>query len=197
MLKKLLILATLLFSPLLQAEEEPRAFYELLYGTGTRADANITTIGIGLRFTFPINDNVYFGYKGDASYSSEGGTGFIYHLAFSLDVRLHDDLFLTGDVGHAWGYQSILDENNTYVLGYSDIPSAEGGYFTAGLRYQFSEYVEAAVLYRNTLYNPVEGSAHFVDEELVWSLNFAITEESLHFFHFLGRLGENSYYYDD
>lgn len=192
MLKKILILSTLLFSPLLQAAEEPRAFYELLYGAGTRADANTTTIGLGLRFTYPINDNIFFGYKGDASYSSEGSTGFIYHLAFSLDVRVHDDLYLTGDLGHAWGYQSILDENGTYVLGYSDIPSAEGGYFTAGLRYQFSEYVEVAALYRNTVYEPVDGSAHFVDEEIVWSLNFAITEESLRFFYYLGRLADDN-----
>lgn len=188
MLKKLLLLSALFFSPLLQAEE-PRSFYEFMYGEGTGVDAdnNLTTFGVGARFTFPVNDDFFIGFKGDATFSNKSDNGYVGHLAFSVDIRLQDDLYLTGDIGHAWGHNAVTDENGT--VAYNDEVDAHGEYHTAGLRYQLSEYVEIAALYRNTLFTPVGTSENIRQEEILFSLNFAITQESLEFFHFLSQLG--------
>jgi len=187
MLKKLLLLSILLFSPLLQAEE-PRAFYEFLYGegTGVNADDNLTSYGIGARFTFPASDNVFLGFKGDITATNQEDNGVITHLAFSTDIRLYDDLYLTGDIGRVWGYTSLTENNVTYSEN-----NAQGRYHTAGLRLQFSDYVEVALLYRNTLFTSLESGTNNRNEEILFSLNFAITEESLEFFHFLAHITDN------
>jgi len=189
MLKKILILSILLLSPLLQAEE-PRAFYEFMYsnGTGVSDDDNLTTYGFGARFTFPVNDDFFLGFKGDITGTNQGDNGLITHLAFSADIRLTGDLYLTGDIGHAWGYNSIEDtENNVTVVSLS----SNGEYHTAGLRYQLSDYVEAAVLYRNTRFTGVGTLDTFRNEEILFSLNFAITEESFRFFHAIAHITDN------
>jgi len=188
MFKKILLLSFLLFSQLLQAQEEPRAFYEFMYGegTGVNADDNLSSYGFGARFTFPASDNVFLGFKGDITATNQEDNGVITHLAFALDVRLFDDLYLTGDVGRAWGYTSRTEDNVTY----SD-HSARGRYHTAGLRYQFSDYVEAAILFRNTIFTSLETNNNNRNEEILFSLNFAITAESWEFFHFLAHITDN------
>ena len=187
MIKKLLLLSILLFSPLLHAEE-PRAFYEFMYseGTGVNADDNLSSYGIGARFTFPASDNFFLGFKGDITATNQEDNGVITHLAFSTDIRLFNDLYLTGDIGRAWGYTSRTENNVTYSE-----HSAQGRYHTAGLRYQFSDYVEVAVLYRNTLFTSLDTISTNRNEEILFSLNFAITEESLEFFHFLAHITDN------
>jgi len=189
MLKKLLILSLLLFSPLLQAEE-PRAFYEFLYseGTGVSADDNLTTYGLGARFTFPVNDDFFLGFKGDITGTNQGDNGLITHLALSADIRLQGDLYLTGDFGHAWGYNSVEDSENNVT---TTSLNSDGEYHTVGLRYQLSDYVEVAALYRSTLFSAVGTLDTFRNEELLFSLNFAITEESFRFFHFLAHITDN------
>lgn len=188
MFKKLLLLSTLFFSPLLQAEE-PRAFYEFMYsnGTGVSADDNLTSYGFGARFTFPVNDDFFLGFKGDITGTNQGDNGLITHLAFSADLRLSGDLYLTGDIGHAWGYNTVEENNVT-----TNVHNSNGEYHTAGLRYQLSDYVEAAVLYRNTLFTSVATVETFRTEELLFSLNFAITDESFRFFHFLAHITDNN-----
>lgn len=189
MLKKLLLLSTLVFSSLLQAEE-PRAFYEFMYsnGTGVNKDDNLTTYGLGARFTFPVNDDFFLGFKGDITGTNQGDNGLITHLALSFDIRLKDDLYLTGDVGHAWGYNSVEDSENNVT---TRSLNSDGEYNTAGLRYQLSDYVEVAVLYRNTLFSSVGTLETFRNEEILFSLNFAITNESFRFFHFLAHITDN------
>lgn len=189
MLKKLLLLSTLLLTPLLQAEE-PRAFYEFMYseGSGVSADDNLTTFGLGARFTFPASDDFFLGFKGDITSTNQGDNGLITHLAFSADLRLNGDLYLTGDIGHAWGYNSVEDTENNVT---TTTLNSDGEYHTAGLRYQFSDYVEAAILYRNTLFSSVGTLQTFRNEEILFSLNFAITEESFRFFHFLAHITDN------
>ena len=191
MLKKLLLLTALLFSPLAQAEE-PRAFYEFMYGegTGVNKDDNLTTFGLGARFTFPVSDDIFVGFKGDMTFSNKASNGYVGHLAFSADIRLKDDLFLTGDIGHAWGHDAVVDENGTTV-GYTDYADSHGEYHTAGLRYQFSDYVEMAVLYRNTLFASLDSQDPTRQEEILFSMNFAITSESLEFFYWLSQIGDN------
>ncbi len=191
MFKKLLILAALILAPLSQAEE-PRAFYEFMYGQGTGVDRdnNLTTYGIGARFTFPVTDDFFLGFKGDMTFSNKASNNYVGHLAFSADIRLNDNLYLTGDIGHAWGHDAVVDENGTTV-GHTEYADSRGEYHTAGLRYQFSDYVEAAVLYRNTLFSSLDSQDATRQEEILFSLNFAITAESLAFFHWLSELDRN------
>lgn len=191
MLKKLIILAALIFAPLSQAEE-PRAFYEFMYGQGTGVDRdnNLTTYGIGARFTFPASDDIFIGFKGDMTFSNKASNGYVGHLAFSADIRLKDDLYLTGDIGHAWGHNAVVDENGTTV-GYTEYADSHGEYHTAGLRYQFSDYVEVALLYRNTIFTSLESQDATRQEEIVFSLNMAITAESWAFFNWLAELDRN------
>ncbi len=190
MFKKIILAVTLLTATVAHAED-PRAFYEFMYsnGTGVSADENLTTIGAGARFTFPVTDDFFLGFKGDVTYTNKGNNGLITHLAFSADLRLKDDLYLTGDIGHAWGYNSVEDENGT-VVGYSDWADTHGEYHTVGLKLQLSDYVEVAALYRNTLFNSIGTVVEtFRQEEILFSLNFAITRESWEFFQWLSDLG--------
>jgi hypothetical protein len=180
MFKKILLSLLLISATLSHAQEEPRAFYELLYGSSTETDDNSSSIGLGLRFTYPASDNFYLGYKGEVGFTSDS-TGYFGRLALSTDIRLQGDLFLTADFGYAWGYDNVVDSNGTSI-GYSETPQSAGTYYTAGARYQFSDFVEVAVMYRNTLMVPFDLYSSTRTEEMLFSLNFAITEESLQVF---------------
>lgn len=180
MLKKMILSLLLASSILVHAEEDPRAFYELIYGESIYADNNTSSIGLGLRFTYPVSDDFYLGYKGEVGFTSDS-TGYFGRLALSADARLNGELFLTGDAGYTWGYDNVVDENGT-SLGYSDSPQSRGPFYTAGLRYMVNEYVEIAALYRNTYMTPLASYTPVRSEEMLICLNFAITPESLQLF---------------
>ena len=183
MLKKISLALLLSFS-LSYAQDEPRAFYELLYGEHAyQADSNTSSLGFGLRFTYPASSNFYLGYKGEVGFT-DSSAGYFGRLAFAADIRLSGDLFLTGDYGYNWGYDNVVDENGTSI-GYSATPQSAGPYHTLGLRYMFSDFFELAIVYRKTAVRPFESYAPTEIEEVIYSFNFAITEASLHFFAFM------------
>lgn len=174
-----LVMALALLAPLSAADMEPRAFYNIIFGT-SQTYANDDIFGLGMRMTFPATEDIYLGFTADATLINSGDNGYTSHLALSLDYALSDALYLSGDYGWAWGFNNTGYINGTNT--YSDYAAARGNYNTVGLHYQFSEYVDVGVMYRTTNFVILSTEANLLEEEILYTLNFAITPQTWVFF---------------
>ncbi len=174
-----IILLTALLAPLSAAEMEPRAFYNIIFGQ-SETYANDDIFGLGMRMTFPATESFFIGFTADVSLINSGDNGYTSHLALSADYELTDSLFLSGDYGWAWGYNNTGDINGTNT--YSEYAGAKGNYHTVGLHYQFSEWVDVGVMYRTTNFVILSTQATLLEEELLYTLNFAISPQTWIFF---------------
>ena len=152
-------------------DEDFFGVFQIMGGTSQNyADTDL--FGFGMRIAFPaVGENVYLGLMADVQLFSSGES--TAHLGFAMNIRIADELFLTGSYGWAAGY---ADNNSTS----SDVT---GNFYDVGLQYQLSEYIGFGVFYRDTAFSTSIGTLN--EQEIHYSFNIAMTRETWMFFDLL------------
>lgn len=146
-------------------DAEPRSFFELFVGENHATYEGMG--GIGYRLTLPATEDFFIGFHLGAVMYDSGMSGTSANIGLAIDYQLFDDFFLSGNYG--WDAYSNADSN---------ITDATGKHYDLGVHYQFSQYVDMGIMYRNTDWISSTNMTR-TEEEVFFVLSFQLTLETM------------------